>query len=226
MSLTAVRFLLFVSPPLAFVLVGLGAATIRTNPLGGFLILVGSGYNLGLGIVYCLRKQEFWHPTTNERVIYQEKGDLSYWLIIPGMLITFFVSPIEYLAFPYFFPLSILLKITGLTIEVLGIIFFIWARKVLGSSYSGHISVKIDQQLVQNGPYRYIRHPAYLGFLLMALGISLGYFSLIGLVSIPTLLLPGLIYRIKVEDQMLASHFGTQFQQYAARTARMFPWIW
>jgi protein-S-isoprenylcysteine O-methyltransferase Ste14 len=132
----------------------------------------------------------------------------------------------EYLYFPFLSPLSLWLKLTGLIIVVLGVIIFVWARKVLGSSYSGHVSVQVEQRLVQSGPYHFIRHPAYLGFLLIGFGISLGYFSLVGLCAIPVILLPGLIYRIKVEDNLLARHFGSLFNKYATRTARLFPGIW
>jgi protein-S-isoprenylcysteine O-methyltransferase Ste14 len=189
-------------------------------------LLVGIGYILGLGIVYWIRKEQFWKSNLKGPVVQEEKGDLSYWLIIPGMLITFFVSPIEYLFFPYFSTLSNWLKVSGLILVVLGVIIFVWARKALGSSYSGHVSVQVELQLVQSGPYHIIRHPAYLGYLLMSLGISLGYLSLVGLFSIPVFLLPGLIYRIRVEDKLLSRHFGNLFQEYATRTARLFPGIW
>lgn len=226
MSRIAIFFLLFITPLLAVMLGLLGLATLRTNLMGGFLLLVGIGYILGLGIVYWIKKEQFWNSNLRGIVVQEEKGDLSYWLIIPGMLISFFVSPIEYLAFPYFFPPSNWLKVSGLTLVALGVIFFVWARKVLGFSYSGHVSVQVEQQLVQSGPYHIIRHPAYLGYLLMSLGISLGYFSLVGLCAVPVILLPGLVYRIKVEDNLLARHFGSLFNKYATRTARLFPGIW
>jgi protein-S-isoprenylcysteine O-methyltransferase Ste14 len=226
MSHAAIFFLMFVSPLLAVLLGLLGWATLRTNFLGGFLLLVGIGYILGLCYVTWIRKKQFWKSSLKGSVSQEEIGDLSYWLIIPGMLITFYASPIEYIAFPYSYPLSAWLKATGLILVVLGVAIFVWARRALGSSYSGHISVLSEQPLVQSGPYRFIRHPAYLGYLLMGVGISLGYFSLIGLIAIPLLLLPGLIYRIRVEDKLLAVHFGWQFQAYAASKARWFPGVW
>jgi len=79
---------------------------------------------------------------------------------------------------------------------------------------------------VQSGPYRIIRHPAYAGYLLMALGISLGYTSLAGCASSLFFLLPAVIYRIRLEDRFLVEHFGAQFDQYARRTKRLIPGIW
>ena len=94
---------------------------------------------------------------------------------------------------------------------LLGSILFVWARRTLGRHYSGHVSVKKEQELVQSGPYRIIRHPAYAGYLFMTFGLALGYSSLLGFVSTLLILLPAAIYRIRVEDRMLAEHFGTQF---------------
>jgi len=82
------------------------------------------------------------------------------------------------------------------------------------------------QLLVQSGPYRFIRHPAYAGYLLMSLGLALGYSSLAGLAAMLFLLLPSIVYRIHVEDKMLAEHFGDEFKTYAARAARLIPGLW
>jgi protein-S-isoprenylcysteine O-methyltransferase Ste14 len=71
----------------------------------------------------------------------------------------------------------------GVALVTFGIVLFIWARRALGTHYSGHLSAKIGQTLVQSGPYRFIRHPAYAGYLLMAMGISLGYSSMAGLIQ-------------------------------------------
>jgi protein-S-isoprenylcysteine O-methyltransferase Ste14 len=71
-----------------------------------------------------------------------------------------------------------------------------------------------------------IRHPAYAGYLLMALGISLGYASLVGLISVLILLVPSLIYRVNVEEKLLTLHFGAAYRQYMRRTKRLIPGIW
>jgi protein-S-isoprenylcysteine O-methyltransferase Ste14 len=69
-------------------------------------------------------------------------------------------------------------------------------------------------------------HPAYAGYLVMALGLSLGYSSLAGLLTIIILLLPSLIYRINVEEKLLADHFGEVYRQYIQTTKHLIPGIW
>jgi protein-S-isoprenylcysteine O-methyltransferase Ste14 len=80
--------------------------------------------------------------------------------------------------------------------------------------------------LIQHGPYRFIRHPAYAGYLLSALGLALGYSSLIGFMATLLFLLPSVMYRIHREDQLLADYFGAIFADYASRTRRLLPGIW
>jgi len=114
----------------------------------------------------------------------------------------------------------------GVVLVTFGIVLFIWARRALGTHYSGHLSAKIGQILVQSGPYRFIRHPAYAGYLLMAMGISLGYSSLVGLISVLVLLLPSLIFRMAVEEELLIEHFGDVYCLYMRKTKRLIPGIW
>ena len=83
-----------------------------------------------------------------------------------------------------------------------------------------------DQRLVQDGPYRFIRHPAYAGYLWISLGLAVGYSSLAGLAAALFVLLPSVIYRIRVEDKLLSEHFGAQFEDYAERRKRLIPKVW
>lgn len=226
MSQIAKFFLLVVAPILAMLLALLGFETLPANPLGWFLLLVGVVYTAGVIIVYFIRKGRFWESALDGATTHEERGDRSLWFITPGMIASFYLSPVEYLCLPASLPRNAWISFSGLGLVVLGIALFVWARRSLGKNYSGHVSVKTGQALVQNGPYRLIRHPAYAGYLLMALGISLGYSSLAGLVSVLALLLPGLIYRMKVEERPLNKHFGEAYRQYMRRTKQLIPWIW
>ena len=101
-----------------------------------------------------------------------------------------------------------------------------WARRTLRKQYSGPVSVKIEQELVQSGPYCIIRHPAYTGYVFTAFGLALGYSSLLGFISTLLVLLPAVVYHIRVEERMLAEHSGTQFEKYDRKKKRLIPGIW
>jgi len=226
MSHSATIFLLIVAPGLAILLVFLGIGTLRTNALGWFLILIGIVYAVGIAIDTYVRKDEFWGVKQSGDNLQEERGDRSFWPIALGIVVVFFISPVEYLYFATFQPRTVWMESIGIVLVLLGSILFVWARRTLGRYYSGHVSVKKEQELAQSGPYRIIRHPAYAGYLFMALGLALGYSSLVGFVSTMLILLPATVYRIRVEDRMLAEHFGPQFEEYVQRTKRLLPGIW
>src|SRR3990172_3889337 len=226
MNRAAIFFLVVFALGLAFIIGWLGWATAQTNLLGWFLLLVGAAYLVGVVIVYWFRKERFWGPRAGGAMMKEENTDRSFWLIVIGMIAVFFMPPIEYLFLPAVLPRVEWVQVTGLTLIVFGSALFIWARRALGKFYSGHVSVGEGQPLVQNGPYRFILYPAYAGFMLIALGISLGYSSLAGLAAILFLLLPSVIYRLRVEDKLLAEYFGAQFDEYAVKVARLVPGVW
>src|SRR5512147_827181 len=95
MSRIAIAFLLFVAPALSLVLALLGLETLNQNLLGWALLLVGITYPVGVVIVYWFRKKTFWQGSG--QTIKEELGDRSFWTILPGMLIPFFASPLEYM---------------------------------------------------------------------------------------------------------------------------------
>lgn len=226
MSRAVVVFLAVFVPVLAALLAWLGWATLRDNPLGWFLFATGAVFTLGVIFVLWIRRKKFWQPTSGGETRAEEKGDRSFWLYLPGAMAAFYIPPLEYLYLGKFLPRTTFLEWSGLALVLLGCALFIWARRTLRAAYSGHLAVTSRQSLVQSGPYRIIRHPAYLSYVLMSLGICLGYSSLFGLLSIPVLLIPGLVYRIHTEDKLLESQFQDQFRAYAARTARLIPGVW
>ncbi len=212
-------FLLLASPVLALILACLGIETLRSNLLGWFLALIGLGYMTG-GVVYA------WRSRKSMSAIREERGDRSFWLILPGFLVIFFGAPLEFLLGPKILPRGIGMQLAGIGLIVAAVVLRIWVRLAIRGLYSGHVQIQADHRLVQEGPYRYVRHPGYSGFMLMGLGIAVGYSSLIGLGAVPVLLVPGLYYRMKVEENLLEQQFGDEYRQYASQTGRVIPKIW
>jgi protein-S-isoprenylcysteine O-methyltransferase Ste14 len=226
MSRAVKFFLLVIAPILALLLALLGFWSLPANPTGWFLLLVGVAFTAGLMLDFAIRKKRFWEAASTMPPAREERDDRSFWFISLGMIAAFYLSPVEYLYLFQSLPRNTWIAWIGVALSALGVCLFVWARRILGDDFSGHLTVKPDQTLVQTGPYRMIRHPAYAGYLSMALGISLGYSSLLGLLSTLVLLIPGLAYRIKVEERLLFAHFGQAYRQYASRTRRVIPGIW
>jgi protein-S-isoprenylcysteine O-methyltransferase Ste14 len=201
-------------------------ATLRTNLLGWFLLVAGIVYFVGVIVVYWIRGIHFWKPRASGEMVREESSNLSFWLIVLGMISAFYLPPIEYLFFDKYMSNGLGIQITGLIFIGIGSALFLWARRKLGKYYSGHVSVVEGQCLVQSGPYRIIRHPAYAGYLLMCLGLALGYSSVTALVAIFSLLLPAIIYRLTLEEKFLVERFYEDFNKYAAVTKKIIPGIW
>lgn len=87
------------------------------------------------------------------------------------------------------------------------------------------IEVEQQQEVITTGPYAWVRHPMYLGVLLMYVASPLALGSYWGI--IPTvLLIVLLVARIRNEESVLLSQLEG-YREYAAQTRyRLFPGIW
>ena len=61
----------------------------------------------------------------------------------------------------------------GLVIMLLGLGLRVWSMRVLGAYYSRTLRVADTQVIVTQGPYRVVRHPGYLGTILLWVGYGL-----------------------------------------------------
>jgi protein-S-isoprenylcysteine O-methyltransferase Ste14 len=226
MSHAVVIFLMIVAPALAICLALLGLETLDKNNLGWFLLVIGIAYPAGGVIFYFIRREPFWSAGGAGKAVLEEKGDRSFWAILPGFLAVFFAPPLEWLYLPAFLPRALWLQVAGLLLILTAVGLRMWARAHIRGLYSGHVEVKAEHRLVRSGPYRFVRHPGYSGFLLLTLGVAAGYSSLIGLIAILVVLLPGLVYRMRVEERLLIERFGEQYREYARRTKALIPGIW
>lgn len=121
-----------------------------------------------------------------------------------------------------FVPDSRMVVWLGVAAAGAGIVLAIWARRHLGQNWSDKVVLKVDHQLVRNGPYRYLRHPIYTGVLLGIAGTALAIGEWRGLLA---LLLVATSYLIKAkrEERILAAGFGGAFTEYKRETGFLLP---
>jgi protein-S-isoprenylcysteine O-methyltransferase Ste14 len=113
----------------------------------------------------------------------------------------------------------------GVALFAVGGALRLWPVYVLGDRFSGLVAIQPGHQLVTTGIYSSIRNPSYLGLLIIALGWSLAFRSLIGVV-LTALLVPPLIARMNAEERLLQSQFGAEYDAYRARTSRLIPGVY
>ena len=118
------------------------------------------------------------------------------------------------------------LFVVGLVLMATGIFLRQWAILVLGRFFTVDVRIHPDQTVVDRGPYRWVRHPAYTGLVLFFVGVGLAvsnWASLLVLALVPTV---GLLLRIHSEERALLAGLGEDYRRYATTHRRLFPGIW
>ena len=96
-----------------------------------------------------------------------------------------------------------------------------WTFHNLGKNLTDTVVTRRDSSLVISGPYRYVRHPFYLSFLLGLTGVGLAmanWFFLVGLVPFGFI-----VARTRIEEAKLVERFGVEYEDYMRRVGRFFP---
>jgi protein-S-isoprenylcysteine O-methyltransferase Ste14 len=110
---------------------------------------------------------------------------------------------------------SILLEALGAALVVGGIVVVTWAARTMGRSLTPFPEPSASAELVEHGPFAYVRHPVYAGFLAVCLGWSL-YAGPVALVLTGALALLW-VGKLRTEERRL----DARFSGYAAYTARV-----
>lgn len=102
---------------------------------------------------------------------------------------------------------------------------FVWASRTMGRNWSIVARTRADHQLVQDGPFRLIRHPIYTGMALfmVALAIAFGHSRQL-MLAVPVFAL-GTWLRIRIEERMLRALFAADYDAYAGRVKRFVPGV-
>jgi protein-S-isoprenylcysteine O-methyltransferase len=114
----------------------------------------------------------------------------------------------------------------GVGLLLLGLVIRGWAMTVLGRFYTRTLRTVDEQQVIERGPYRIVRHPGYSGSLLVWVGYSLGLGNWIA--AIFTLAVLGCVYvwRINAEETLLLASFGEHYANYQRHTKRLVPFLY
>jgi protein-S-isoprenylcysteine O-methyltransferase Ste14 len=117
------------------------------------------------------------------------------------------------------------IALAGLVIAICGTAFAIWARFILGSSWSANPSIRQNHELVLRGPYRIVRHPIYTGILAMFLGSALQSGQLRSLLGFIVCAV-ALLMKVAVEERLMLHQFGEHYLNYRAHVRRLVPFLY
>jgi len=116
--------------------------------------------------------------------------------------------------------------IIGAVLVIIGLIIRIKSILTLKQQFTYTVTKIENHELIETGLYKKIRHPGYLGQLIIFLGIStcLSNWLSVLLMIIPVLL--GYLNRIKVEEKFMVKQMGQKYIDYQTRTKKLIPMIY
>lgn len=106
----------------------------------------------------------------------------------------------------------------------LGLTICVWARHTIAGNWSSNVTFKENHELIQKGPYRYVRHPIYTGVLLMLaslapiLGTLNAYLAILVFFAVYW-------YKLRQEEILLTQHFPKEYPEYQSRVKALIPFI-
>jgi protein-S-isoprenylcysteine O-methyltransferase Ste14 len=116
-------------------------------------------------------------------------------------------------------------RVVGLVVGLAGAVLLVWASVRLGRLLVHEAAVRDDHALIDSGPYRFVRHPVYAGYLALLLGAGGASLNVWLWLLWPVSLL-GIYIQAASEEQLLRERFGRDYERYVHRTGRLVPRFW
>jgi len=118
------------------------------------------------------------------------------------------------------------LKTAGIVGMALGLSVRWTAIATLGKAFSANVAILDSQKIMKRGLYRFVRHPSYLGLLLVFVAVGLHSRNRLALVVAVVPTTAAMLYRIQVEELALNVAFGEEYLAYSRETKRLVPGIY
>ncbi len=181
----------------------------------------------GLSIVACwVVLILYWNLSARSAKVAEERqswaGRLARMPVWLGylLLIVAGVHPFGMVVIPH----TVIAQWIGVAICALGLLAAIWSRRTLGDDWSQDVELKQGHELIERGPYRWVRHPIYTSHLLMGLGTAVESGMLVAFLGLALFFL-GFWIKLKQEEGLLLRHFPEEYPAYQARVKALVPFV-
>lgn len=151
-------------------------------------------------------------------------GNMVYALSMLASVALLLISPQVSFLNLIIIRVSLFVNIISITLSIIGVLVLIYSRTVLGTNWSKDVLIKKNHELITKGPYRYVRHPIYLGILMLYLGTTIAIGNL-GTILGFLILLASLIVKLKQEEVLMTKQFKKKYLKYKKKTKALVPWI-
>ena len=162
-----------------------------------------------------------------KRAIYRETRAqrLRYWvLFVIACFLLIYGRELPYPLNAGIVPRATQIACVAASLCVAGLAFALWARVTLGRNWSGVVTLKEGHELVQRGPYRFVRHPIYTGMLIMSFATALVESRLAGFVGV-LVMFASFWIKLDIEERLMLQRFPERYAAYKQRVKRIIPFV-
>jgi protein-S-isoprenylcysteine O-methyltransferase Ste14 len=184
------------------------------------ILIISFSILYGFFEIFMSRRQK------NQREISTSGDKGSVWLISISISIGFWLSFImastkigRIYHWNTFFIIGSFLAIIGLIIRIKSIL-------TLKQQFTYTVTKIENHELIEEGLYKILRHPGYLGQLIIFTGISTSLSNWLSIIFMIVPVFLGYIYRINVEEKFMIEQMGQKYRDYQKRTKRLIPRIY
>lgn len=194
--------------------------------LPGFDIMVMTSFFLGY-FLWITVAEELIYQDPDEDILEDDDRHTNLFVNLAFLLVLFYAT-IDFVGLHY-----TRIKLLEPGVIYVGFAFFIvsclvrwWGFRSIDKWYNRRLVIYEHHRLITDGAYQTIRNPLYLGNFLLMISISLVFNSWGAMALMLITYVPLLIYRTRVEEELMLKHFGTAYSEYMQRTKKLIPGIW
>ncbi len=116
--------------------------------------------------------------------------------------------------------------VAGVVLFAAGLVFRWWAIVTLGRFFTVDVVIEKDHELVERGPFKWVRHPSYTGVLLAFVGFALTLRNWGAILVVLGPIFVAFVRRMNVEEEALSRALGERYVEYMKRTKRLVPFVY
>ena len=164
---------------------------------------------------------------STKRTVYRESPAqrLRYWvLLVIAYLLLLYGRELPYPLNLQVIPRATPIAFGAAFLCVAGLAFALWARLTLGRNWSGVVALKEAHNLVEHGPYRFVRHPIYTGMLIMFFATALVQSHVAGFVGV-LLMFASFWIKLDREERLMLQQFPERYAAYQQSVKRIIPFV-
>jgi protein-S-isoprenylcysteine O-methyltransferase Ste14 len=162
-----------------------------------------------------------------QEVVTNKKTDrYSIVIILLASIFSVGLSLVEWAYFKDPQQSSVLFTITGIALICSGLILRLYSIVTLGKYFTATARSTNEHLLIKSGPYSLVRHPSYLGAMIVMIGVPVLLNNVITLFITIILLSIAYVIRINAEEKLLISIFGDEYKNYSLYVKKLIPGIW